>query len=32
MSTVARVVDYPTIENTLGLLKLRRAVLNGVPV
>jgi hypothetical protein len=31
-SPVARVVDYPTIDNTLGLLKLRCAVLNGVSV
>jgi hypothetical protein len=31
-STVVCVVDYPTIKNTLGLLKLRRAALNGVPV
>jgi hypothetical protein len=31
-TTVARVVDYPTIDNNLGLLKLRCAVLNDVRV
>jgi hypothetical protein len=31
-TTVARVVDYPTIDDNLGLLKLRRAVLNDVRV
>jgi hypothetical protein len=29
-STVACVVDYPSLGNTVGLLKLRRAALNGV--
>jgi hypothetical protein len=31
-AAVTCVVDYPTLTNALGLLKWRRAVLNGVPV